>query len=493
MNKIKITKEGVKEFFFKYVFGLGVGFEFLVILGIYLMLLLNVPTQNGDNVEHIHSAFLVSQGMVPYRDFFQHHNPLMWFIFAPVADFFAYNVTVSEVVSFISFLVFLKSLVYVYHIVNEFGGGKVAGVLAYLCLMVPSYKVYGLDFRPDNYMVFCLMGGMYYYFRYLRDKKSNCLIFAGVYFVLSFLFAQKALFPLFVIGLSGLWFWHKKEIYTKDLVKMLAVSALIMGVFVGYLVYYDIFGLYFVSNFDFNLNLVKGFEMGRSAKADYYLKTWLWLGGIGSIWALVSGNKYRVFLGVMFWAEFLQRFFYFSPYAYYYWLLSYLAVLNGIFVISWFDSKQRMTRVLVAVGVGMFLQSVLPYHLKVVDDSKGKGYLPDYITRKISKCDYVFNGDGLMYNMFGRDPHYYWQLIGQLDVVGEETGIREKPNINQLIEKYKPRFIYGKSYFNKFAEESGRREIVHYVDVGLIEKYYVKSMFVNVYELKDEYVKECII
>ena len=69
MNSIKIIKEGVKEFFFKYVFGLGVGLEFIVILGIYLMLLLNVPTQNGDNVEHIHSAFLVSQGQVPYRDF----------------------------------------------------------------------------------------------------------------------------------------------------------------------------------------------------------------------------------------------------------------------------------------------------------------------------------------------------------------------------------------------------------------------------------------
>ena len=62
---------------------------------------------------------------------------------------------------------------------------------------------------------------------------------------------------------------------------------------------------------------------------------------------------------------------------------------------------------------------------------------------------------------------------------------------NELIEKYKPRFIYGKSYFNKFAKESGRQKIVHYVDVGLIDKYYEKTPFEDVYELKEEFVRPC--
>ena len=285
MQKIRISKEGLKEFFFKYVVGLGIVLEFLVSLAIYLMLLLNVPTQNGDSVEHIHSAFLISQGYIPYRDFFQHHNPLMWFIFAPVANFFAYDVTVSEVVSFISFLVFLKSLIYVYRIIEEFvGGGRFAGVLGFLFLMIPSFKAYALDFRPDNYMVFCLVGGMYYYFKYLRDKVSSHLVWAGVFFVLSFLFAQKALFPLFVLGMSGLWFWYKKEIKTRDMIKMIVVCSAIMGGFVWYLFRYDIFELYIKSNYDFNLNLVKGFEMGRIARVDIYMRLWLWLGAIGSIW-----------------------------------------------------------------------------------------------------------------------------------------------------------------------------------------------------------------
>ncbi|MBR5598867.1 MAG: glycosyltransferase family 39 protein [Alphaproteobacteria bacterium] len=491
MRKIELSKNTLKEFFLKYGVGFGIALEFVVILGIYLMLLLNVPTQNGDNVEHIHSSFLIFQGKIPYRDFFQHHNPLMWFIFAPLTGVFSYDVTISEVVGFISFLVFLKSLVYVYHLVNEFIGGKFAGVLSFLFLMVPSYKVYALDFRPDNYMVFCLMGGLFYYFRYLRDVKCGDLIVAGVFFTLSFLFAQKALFPLFLIGLSGLWFWYKKEIKTKDLVKMLLVTGIILGGFFGYLWKYNIIRVYFASNYEFNLNLVEGFELGRIAKIDNYMRMWLWFGAIGSFMGILSKDKFKVLLGIMFWAEFLQRFFYFSPYSYYYWLLSYFMVLNGIYLLKTLDDKNRLVRVAMVVIVGVNLWNIFGYQHNVYVNSKDRAYLPDYITRKISKCDYVFNGDGLMYNMFARDPHYYWQLIGQLDVVGEKTGLIKKPDMNYLIENIKPRFIYGKNYFNKFAEESGRREIVHYLDLEMIEKYYKKTEFLNIYELKDEYVKEC--
>ena len=95
----------------------------------------------------------------------------------------------------------------------------------------------------------------------------------------------------------------------------------------------------------------------------------------------------------------------------------------------------------------------------------------------------------MMYNIFAKDPAYYWQLLGQLDVIGEEAGIQPKPDINALIEKYKPKFVFGKNYFNKFSLESGRRRIVHYVDENLLNKYYEPTYFYPVYQLKPEYDK----
>ena len=39
---------------------------------------------NDDEVEHVHSAWHVLNGALPYVDFFEHHHPLLWYVLAPV-------------------------------------------------------------------------------------------------------------------------------------------------------------------------------------------------------------------------------------------------------------------------------------------------------------------------------------------------------------------------------------------------------------------------
>ena len=41
-----------------------------------------------DQTEHLHAAYLVSIGQVPYSDFFEHHHPLLWYLLAPILQFF---------------------------------------------------------------------------------------------------------------------------------------------------------------------------------------------------------------------------------------------------------------------------------------------------------------------------------------------------------------------------------------------------------------------
>lgn len=82
--------------------------------GAYWVLIHHQP-QTGDDVEHLHSAWLIFQHKIPYIDFFQHHHPLLWYIFAPLVGYFSYeigtpvsNVAVFDVVRFIStFVMFL--------------------------------------------------------------------------------------------------------------------------------------------------------------------------------------------------------------------------------------------------------------------------------------------------------------------------------------------------------------------------------------------------
>ena len=37
----------------------------------------------ADEMEHLHGAWNVGQGLLPYRDFFEHHPPLLYYLLAP--------------------------------------------------------------------------------------------------------------------------------------------------------------------------------------------------------------------------------------------------------------------------------------------------------------------------------------------------------------------------------------------------------------------------
>ena len=490
MEKIKKFISAVKEPFFKYV-PISLAFLYLLVIAVfYALLTAYSPTQNGDNIEHIHSSFMVASGLVPYRDFFQHHNPLLWYLFAPFTKLFAYNSTISEVACLISLLFFLKSLVYVYRIISEFLADKLWGVLGTVIVATPSAKINAIDLRPDNYMVFCLMGGIYYYFHYLKAQKRSNLVIAFIFFFISFMFAQKALFPLFFLGLSGLYFWWHKDIKTKDMLNALIFPLVGCVAFLGYLYHFDMVSLYFLSNYTFNLNLANGFELFKVVSMSpncFVVCVLAWLGCAYFCW---KPNRYFGVIALLFVSEFLQRHFYFSPYMYYYWLLLYLATLCAVSVCYTLNQKNRLFSLLFLLwfmygGAQIGLQCY-----KMVKESESKPYLPDYITRRITPCDYVFNGDGMMYNIFGKDPAYYWQLLGQLDVIGEKIGVQPRPKVNELIVSLKPKFVFGLNYFNKMAVESGRQEIVHYVDKDVLEKYYELTPFYPVYQLKDEFAKK---
>jgi hypothetical protein len=333
------------------------------------------------------------------------------------------------------------------------------------------------------------MGGLYYFIRYLKCHKGKDLTFALVWMTVSFLFAQKALFPLFVLGIMGLWYWYDNKIKTSDMGKALVLPIVLLLGFLGYLLYYDMVKLYYDCNYTFNLALEQGFEKTRIAEFPVWIKILVWMGW-GGIIVVLLGKKVPCFnvVAVLFVCEFLQRVFYFSPYSYYYWLLVYLSAICSVPLLMACNRICRVVELIVIGAVGYMLWHTGTYYYSLFEVEQQRFYLPDYITRHISRCDYVFNGNGFMYNIFAKDPAYYWQLIGQLDVIGDKVGIKPKPNINMLIETTKPKFVFGRNYFNKFADEKMHNEIVHYVDTTLLDRYYTPIREGSaIYQLKKEY------
>ena len=63
---------------------------------------------NSDEKEHLYASFLIAQGDVPYRDFFEHHHPLLWYLFSPVVMFLSNSENILYAMRFFSYVVFYK-------------------------------------------------------------------------------------------------------------------------------------------------------------------------------------------------------------------------------------------------------------------------------------------------------------------------------------------------------------------------------------------------
>ena len=77
-------------------------------------------------------------------------------------------------------------------------------------------------------------------------------------------------------------------------------------------------------------------------------------------------------------------------------------------------------------------------------------------------------------------------MLGHIDVAGEETGIKPKPDVNELVLKYKPKFVYGGVYWDSYTKHRGRNVYVQQVAKHILDEYYIPTPFSDFYILKYE-------
>jgi len=165
-----------------------------------------------DEFEHAHAAWSVSRGLLPYRDFFEHHPPAFYLLSAPLfrdpavatsaptairaltlARVAMWGITVLCVAAVYRMCVLVRS--------------RLAGALAVLLLATSSQFLEPmLEFRPDVPAVLCLLAAIWCVIAAGdRDRSGSGdvrLFAAGVAFGAALLFTQKALFAAPGLGLA---------------------------------------------------------------------------------------------------------------------------------------------------------------------------------------------------------------------------------------------------------------------------------------------------
>ena len=196
-------------------------FIFVIINMIYLLASVLISRRAvGDDLEHIHASWLVWQGLIPYTDFFEHHHPLMWFLFAPLVGLMSGNLSVFFVIRFIMCGVSIATLYVVYRLIKDFWGDKIS---AFLAVSIFCFSNTAMDamvqFKPDGFMHLFFFSGLYCFFMFLHTDKQKYLNRAFVCWAVSFLFLQTVIFLLLPIVVYGIYLLLKNKKIWRNIAK----------------------------------------------------------------------------------------------------------------------------------------------------------------------------------------------------------------------------------------------------------------------------------
>ena len=116
---------------------------------------------NWDEIEFFRATRWVSEGLIPYRDFWEHHTPLQWFVFAPVARLFGGGAGVGAVLAmrWAQVPLWIGAFVLLFSLMRRGGADVTSRWLAILLLLTSrSFVIWAVQYRVDalgNVLLLC--------------------------------------------------------------------------------------------------------------------------------------------------------------------------------------------------------------------------------------------------------------------------------------------------------------------------------------------------
>lgn len=448
--------------------------------------ILFTETGNGDNVEHIHATWLVAQGKAPYRDFFQHHNPLLWYAFAPVITFTTNILILLDVAHAVGILGGVLTFLVVYKICRRFFKTSfLAVLLSVLTLCPPYFYIYCFNYNPDTFMALFYAIGLYSLFLYWEKPSLFVLCLAFTSFFIAFLFTQKILMTFAVLGVLSVIVFYKKKTSLTDLMFALSPSLCGFLLFVAYLYTIDALEIYWQSNYLFNIKMQDYYGFQKIDIIDYQkLFPSIMLACVSILCFFKNADGYFKIITILFVIEFLLRNFYFAISPYYMLpLMIYMVCLNSV-LFEKIALKSLLLTYLVVAGAAYYAYISIPTYLLTRGQNRA---FATYLSQNITPCDYVISSFFGNQSLIAKDPHYYWSMLGHIDVLGDEMKIKSRPNLTELVEQYKPKLIFGGPYWNSYYWHRGQNVLWQHIAPEIIDKYYLPTPFPDFYILKYEY------
>ena len=275
-----------------------------------------------DDIEHMRAAYFVSLGHVPYRDFFEHHHPLLWYALWPLIKILPHSTIISLYIGrALSLLVSLGTGYYFYQIMKHFVGGKIVAALAVVLYFTGMPSWYSLiNIKPDIYMRLFYFMGLYELFCYFRQQKIKNLCLCAIAWMVGFLFLQTITLNILPLIPAVIWFLYKNPQKITDFLLASILPLLMFAGFCGLLYAADTLADYYTLNWEFNSKMTGFLHQLTQSKYLILFADSIFISVLAAVMYLKTGHKniYMLSLLILFTAELLQRIFWVSLFSQYY-------------------------------------------------------------------------------------------------------------------------------------------------------------------------------
>ena len=429
----------------------GEGKFLFALVALLALLLLSLSVNRvlwDDEIEHVHASWYVLQGQVPYRDFFEHHHPLLWFLLAPLIAWLGEGLAVLAAGRMLMLAAALGIAWLTWRIARRAAGHAEAGLFA-VAVLFSSFMFVPcvMEVRPDVPMVLLALAAVERLLVFLGEGRPGALLAAAFFAALSFLFLQKAVFLLpAAAALLCIRRWQG-AIPSALFWKALAVFLLPQFIFAAWLILTGAFQDYFFCNWLLNVKRPGLYSLwlsvGRMALVNFAF--WLSLPAAclralrahGSPAALkvVSWFGLSVLAAMVLLPNPADRHFLLT--------LPLLSVLVGAWAAdrSRFPLSGRMRKIYLAclllVPLPFLAASSFPMNGVQLEKIA-------YVLRLSAANEKVLDGRN-EYNLFRPDVHYFWFQVDAGEMLDHYRRLRGGRHGDydacRLIRGQKPRFI----------------------------------------------------
>jgi hypothetical protein len=363
-----------------------------------------------DELEAIHTAWKMAQGERIYLDFFQNHHEGLYILLLPFIHIWGDSLAAMQAIAVFVFGLFLLQLWLTYLIAAHVFNREI-GLLSAMLLSANLVFWEAMNIRPDSPQTLFGLIAVYIFLVHQRRPGIGKLLLSAVSLAVSFLFLQKAIFLVFLLGCIQLALLLRKKMKPTHFIGYWAGFAAVLAPYFLHHFLHTTWTTYWTCNWLFNLKYtvhLSAHTVNKFLLSSYLENMVMLIFFVAGLWNCLKDPPRRMlaFLAVGLFA-FSFKTNVLGP-QYFMMALPFMAIVAATVPYALMSANRGMGL------TAMICLCLLPARVAYLNshtDARESQWLPiEAVLKNTTPEDRVY--DGLMgFNVFRKDLDYFWITV----------------------------------------------------------------------------------